>query len=500
MKKYILISILSLLLFSCNDISSFQEEIKKASSENSLFSDENLRINTNLIPTYPLNWETLSYMPHPVLSIRPPWQGGLSTKISNDIVQDYKKQDGWELVYNTFSSTNQSTTLFFALYNKFRGVLRVYYFSKDDISTINSDYIKGTLILYGSLSNSSPILNYVSSSVVDVSEKNVYGSIVTPFLASPNTWYAFEYELAYDSNIASRMFSELYATLDIEAVNITNVNLAGEIDGDLSGQAATSGLSLSIDPNFSGTTTNYNNSIIVNGNSDTDKLKIGTIIKNGLKSGLTSGLAGLASNVLSGLFSKTSSAAPVTKMSVDLNQTLTGTLEDGIGIASITIPFTGTQSVIGNGAYPGTQGVFNVANKPTIKAKKIHQRRLDSTGAEIEPLISYQYELVPGTFNLIWNTSVVPGLGSVSNLKFDVVVSDHASITTLGTKEISGSLPITTGPVVKVDVPLTVVGVRVSFRFNPSNGSNFVFNAKTFEANVIEENVFLPPVGGGEDS
>ncbi|MDP2040595.1 MAG: hypothetical protein Q8S14_15870 [Algoriphagus sp.] len=491
-----------LFAFSCNDIASTQDEISEVIDKQRSDSDINARINTTPIPTYPLSWETIMDMPHPNLSIRAPWQVGASARISNDAIHDYKNQDGWELVYNTFSPTVASSTLFFALYNKYRGILRVYYFSKNDVSSIYTDYLKGTLILEGSSNTSSPILNFVSTSVVDASNKNIFGAVIIPFRSSTNTWFAFDFELAYDPNMASKTFSELAARLNIEGVNITSVNLNGTIDGELSGQVASSGLSLSVSPNFSGNTTNYVNSTIINGNSDADKLKIGTILKNGIKSGLTSGLAGLASNFLSGIFSKTTSNASVSKMTVDMNQTLTGTFTDELGIVAFSLPFTGNLSPIGNGSHPDVQGIFNLTGLPTIKVIKIHQRRLDSSGAEIEPLISYQYELVPGTLNVIWNPSVVPSLGSVSNQKNEVVVLDHASITYNGVNETSGSLQVTTGNYVKVGPePLTPIGIRVSFKFSPSNGSNFVFNAKTFAANIISEDLYLPPGGGGgEDS
>lgn len=500
--RYVIILLLFAVCFSCNDIESIQQDQFEIAEKNKMNeSDPNARILTTPIPTYPLSWHTISYMPHPSLVIRAPWQAGVSARISNDILHDYNPADGWELVYNTFSSSTASSTLFFALYNKYRGLLRVYYYSKDDVSSIFTDYLRARLELEGSMISSSPVLNFASASAVDIASNNMSGVVMIPFQAMSNTWFAFEFELAYDSNISSRTFSQLAARLDIHAISITQVNLDGTMSGSLTGNVASSSTSLGINPNFSGNTTNYNNSTIINGEADSNKLNIGTIIKNGIKSGLTSGLAGLASNFLSGIFSMTSGSENVTKMSLDLNQNLTGSFTSGVGITAVSIPFTGTLSPIGSGAYSSPQGVFNLVGKPTIRVTKIHQRRLNSSGAEIEPLISYQYEIVSGTVNEVFNPAIIPSLGSISNKKYEVVVEDHASVTYNGTKEVSGSLNITTGTFVKAGPePLTPIGVRISFKLTPSNGSNFVFHAKTFTANIIEQNVFLPPVGGGEDS
>lgn len=505
MKKLFYFILISVCLFSCENISSVQEDFASTSADNPELSGENLRIfNNPPIPSYALNWETVYNLPHPNLTIRAPWQIGSSIRISNDILYDYKKVDGWELAYSTFSSTYAENPLFFVLYNKFRGLLRVYYYSKNDISTTFSDYLVGNLTLMGSQYTSSPVLNFASQSVINVNEKQLFAANLIPFKAAAYTWYAFEYELAYDPNMASRFYTQLSAVLEIDGVNVTNVNLDGESSTVLDGGTFSNSSSLNINPNFSSSNTVYNNSVIVNGNTDADKLKIGSILKNGIKSALTSGLAGLAKNILSGLFTKTSSNSNVSKMMIDVNSTLTGTFEDDLGIQYPHLAFTGTQSPIGNGTYSSPQGVFNLSNNPTIKVKKIHQRRINQYGEEIEPDIYYSYEVIPSSVNFIWNPAVIPSLGSVSNLKYEVILRDiNQPVTfTSGTKEKSGSLAIVAGQLIKNNFyQQESIGVRISYKFTPSNGSNPVYNVKTFTATEQLENVYLPPVGGGgEDS
>ena len=81
------------------------------------------------LPTPPLDWENISFMPTPPNSpaIPVPWQGGLGgAKIDDDIIFDYQSANGWELVYNTFTPNTKYDLSYFMLYNKYRGVLRIY--------------------------------------------------------------------------------------------------------------------------------------------------------------------------------------------------------------------------------------------------------------------------------------------------------------------------------------------------------------------------------------
>lgn len=109
-----------------------------------------------------LDWENISFMPTPPNTplIPVPWQGGLGgAKIDDDIIFDYKHENGWELVYNTFSTTASYNPQYFMLYNKYRGLLRVYFYI-----TLNSNYpssnITHFLNLRGAYASGSPILNF----------------------------------------------------------------------------------------------------------------------------------------------------------------------------------------------------------------------------------------------------------------------------------------------------------------------------------------------------
>ena len=99
MKKTLIIA-LCVLLFSCTKkiVDSHQPDLNAPTMVRGLTGG----------PTYPLDWENISQMPVPpgVDPIPTPWQSGLSgANINPDILFDYAKSDGWELVYNTFNAT-----------------------------------------------------------------------------------------------------------------------------------------------------------------------------------------------------------------------------------------------------------------------------------------------------------------------------------------------------------------------------------------------------------
>ncbi len=89
----------------------------------------------NSIQPYSFNWETVDWMPTPSGQslIPPPWigQGSISSIYDADVVNDHKASDGWVLVYNTFDPNSPGPLVnpYFMLYNKYRGLLRIYLYT-----------------------------------------------------------------------------------------------------------------------------------------------------------------------------------------------------------------------------------------------------------------------------------------------------------------------------------------------------------------------------------
>ena len=71
-----------------------------------------------------------------------PWISGADASIPSEILYDYHRQDGWELLYNLCSDSTlnvQGNKNYLIFYNKIRGILRVYIYNSNNTSTGSKD-------------------------------------------------------------------------------------------------------------------------------------------------------------------------------------------------------------------------------------------------------------------------------------------------------------------------------------------------------------------------
>lgn len=55
-----------------------------------------------------------------------PWAGTAKNDIPEDVLYDHKKEAGWEMAFCCLNDTRAPQTRYFGLYNRFRGILRIY--------------------------------------------------------------------------------------------------------------------------------------------------------------------------------------------------------------------------------------------------------------------------------------------------------------------------------------------------------------------------------------
>ena len=69
-----------------------------------------------------------------------PWYNGASTQIPYYMLDDYKPEDGWEMVYNYCIDTppGEEGKYYLLFYNKFTGILRVFYYNNHDVTAANT--------------------------------------------------------------------------------------------------------------------------------------------------------------------------------------------------------------------------------------------------------------------------------------------------------------------------------------------------------------------------
>lgn len=149
-----------------------------------------------------------------------PWggQGSISSFYGLDVMYDYKKVDGWRMVYSTFRDYGEELVdPYFMLYNVYRGTLRIYFYLTSSFAGTSS-YLIDNLSLRKISGINSNILNYLGSDIVDTDVNLSMFSQIQPKMpdgGSPlvsRRWYMIEYELAYDPNISNLSSNQVLFT------------------------------------------------------------------------------------------------------------------------------------------------------------------------------------------------------------------------------------------------------------------------------------------------
>lgn len=407
---------------------------------------------------YPFDWELAQEMPRPQdeLAIPMPWADNASRQYDEQLRYDFKKSDGWELVYNTFT-TNKQDNRYFILYNKFRGVLRYYvYHGLDMAYSSNLDAFTYTIEVHGN----SNILNFADQHIVNPDEKSRLVSVTEPYSLVKKGWYISQFELAYDpllskgafTNLSIRWgtgFQDLFSgelndknirdaklSLQLQGRNASANELKGEIQMNFKSSTRTGDLqnvfSLetlgSLERQMSGKEelTNIFNGLSVSG---TDIMNVKTT---------TIGLLNREHNAIN--YSNVSFALP----GYDNSNT--------IGISPI---------------FNESPGIFYLDGKPKVFLKSI-------TGA-----LNHEYTLDQSSVRYIFNP-FVSGYAEVENIRQQIVAKDMEDAKSLTEARIFK------GQQLKSNELLSIIGVRVSFDVVPRNGSKKVRIVKTFSAEVIE--------------
>lgn len=225
--RIVLLFIMSLLLFSCNENEEINNNITKSITR-SILPDE-------------FDWEVADTMPTPKNQERiyMPWDGpgSLATTYGDDVLFDYKKRDGWILLYNSFTSKTNAPLVnpYFILYNKYNGLMRFYqYITTSFVATSSS--MEGLI----SISNNSlKMLNFMGDGIINGGKsRKVYKQILpAPInggcpLAS-NKWYMMQFEMAYDPNVKN--LSNISMSLGMNYYDVTSFKFQGDAKGSING-------------------------------------------------------------------------------------------------------------------------------------------------------------------------------------------------------------------------------------------------------------------------
>lgn len=473
------------------------------------------------------DWETVDWMPYPTNIIPPPWtgQGSLYSIIDPDVLTDRRASDGWTLVYSTFTYSEYTNNPYFILYNKYRGLMRIFIYVNNS-SFAASSYLQDGITL---VNNQYSILNFAGFDIIDASQKQLRFDKVesapkdgsAPFATFK--WYMLQYEFAYDPTIVPT--TSAYPpqfSFYINSINLDKVTLGGTQKGTLKG---TIGSSASSSSNFFSTITPilkpFGTGILAglgsqfftkNATSDTSNslgLPNGIFkdISKGLSSALSSAtgsLPGAVTNILSAIIGGNSGSAMQTvslnlSTQISLSGSISSTTSFPSSPTSLYIPGSIKADANGNynvqnyiPLYNEPLGVFNLSNKPTVS------EIIEISNPPQRAICNYHcdYAIDKNSFQILWNPAVT-SIASITDLTEEVITSPSGvwSLSgTTGRKESYSGSTIYTG---KDKITVNFKGyydgniyldgpvyVRISFKVVPNNGAPTSTIVKTFAVNV----------------
>lgn len=453
------------------------------------------------IPSFPLDWENLSYMPAPAgtTPIPMPWQSGLGgRKIDDDIVFDYKKVDGWELVYNTFNTSVVYNPSYFMLYNKFRGLLRTYFYFTT-ASSYPSSNLTYLLTLRGANAQSSPMLNFSGNDIVTIGNNSVDVSQIQPYLVSnTGSWYATEFEIAYDQQITSTNYQSLQLNWSINPNSISQITLNGKETGTISGTIEQKKAGTNF---FEGLANNLIDAGLKIGSKEASegiRFVKNDAIKSAILDATTNGIGGIVKGFLSGILGGGGSTPTKQQVNLKINSKIDITgqavVQSQLYDNVFTLPGTlnSENSVPFYPNYNKAMGVFYVSSKPVVKIKRtpfnLYQPPTFEGGRT-----RFNFSIDDNSYQILFNPVVLAD-ATISNIKKEIILIKHYLPDDLERQSSILSEENVGGVEMYVVESLTLVGliptsslnsnlaVRISFDVVPKNGAQKITIVKTFKA------------------
>jgi hypothetical protein len=166
---------------------------------------------------------------------------------SNDAIDiinrqnDFRKEDGWELIRRDFGCFQPLTIPWFILYNKYRGLLRIYFFinhtnSTDIVVEMNTTLNRG---FRSAVVSSARPLMLAPNKYLNTADD--FDELIATATAKPagNSWNVAEFTPIFDPNIKDGKFTDTNIRFEILGITESSVKLNGE------GQSITDKYSLS---------------------------------------------------------------------------------------------------------------------------------------------------------------------------------------------------------------------------------------------------------------
>ena len=405
----------SFLLFSCQK-ELYTSDLVSETENSSKKKATTLTTNS----TASFNWETDNYVPakgttNPLLL---PWKSG-TTAIHPQYADDYKKEDGWVLAYNTFSPevylNDASYNYYFALYNRYRGLLRFYHWIPSSSSP--STYIQHGLSLYGN--SNSNILNYNAVEFVAKSNQSSFSLIENQMLThAGGSWYVFEYEMSYDPNISNTSFPSFGISMIPTWVNITEVNLGGTSAGNIDGTIGTAGSSFNLlgfvqksAMTLMGGAISQNILALLKPLNAINAAKYETELTSTISEAGKGTVKGIVNGILG--LSGTGDSYQKVKLNIKTDIKLNGTMTSNGSLLNVKLAIPGQSNAMSNFGVTLAEpmGIFSLSAVPKVK-NYVDTHIIDYTDDQYNETRRQEFfvnylTLNNNSYSIIWNPSVI---------------------------------------------------------------------------------------------
>lgn len=322
-----------------------------------------------------IDWEDttkINIVGHGLVTL--PWYNGAEGFIPDHVLQDYKRADGWELVYNFCSDEAENiggNKNFLIFYNKLTGKLRVYYYSRNVVTNGTTTVAQfrtssaSRLFDFNSGYYSIPYNGGVGPIEVCTSNLTNSGSHATAY-----GWNCFEVELAYDPIATNE-----HLHIGFYDQNISKLTLSGILSFETDGTIITTNVENSLKPllNLAGNAAGKAmQDAYVNAHKSKKSTKFGAALGSLGSKIVSSGLNLLFGSFL-GRFDKEVELKSTVELKTEGKAEFTGKIQSNIASAIVPI-----QNLLIPGApasehdqlsplYNMPLGAWNVLNLPTIR-------------------------------------------------------------------------------------------------------------------------------------
>ncbi len=460
MKNYLILCLITIIgLIGCTKDSEYVDTVQSIPQ-------------TRAVPTIGFDWENADWMPTPPTQtkIPSPWvgQGSIVSTYGLDIVNDRKAIDGWELLYSTFdpNATGQLVNPYFILYNKYRGIMRIFIYTTTQFVAQSSNIQDAISIVSN---HPTTLLRFLESDLIDATApvSQIYqqmqpvpsdGSL--PLAA--NKWYMMQYEFAYDPNIASIPYDQIQLNWRLNYYNIQNVSIGGNVAGELKGIIG------STQPNFfsklkepitvagSGALAIIGQNVILNHaiNPETGENSMGIskytfkAVYDGISSAVTSSIKDLPNAIgsfLTGIFGGGSTSTPISlrlNASISMTGSSTGAGSFPSSPTSMWMPGTNiSSSAVGLiPLYNQPLGVINFIGNPkiTFQEKVYVRKEYDWEGHDYLRTDSYLYP--PKSFDFSQYLLINPAVSAIADI--EVVKQDLVTVQKVNPDDTDGGASI----------------------------------------------------------